>query len=212
MARRHKEAPEVHRERIAAAAESLFLKRGIEATTVDDIAKAAGYGKATVYVYFKNKEDIVGLLVLKSMKLLQHNLSQAVCQNDTSLSTRARYDALCECLVAYHERYPLYFSIALDEINVDFDSPNTLEVERDIYEVGEQTNEVIGHFIAHGIARNELRSDLPIPQTILLFWAALSGLIVIAANKAVYFEQITGQTKREFLRDGFDTLYRSIQA
>lgn len=31
------------------------------------MAKAAGYSKATLYVYFKNKEEIVGVLVLEIM-------------------------------------------------------------------------------------------------------------------------------------------------
>ena len=33
----------------------LFMEKGIAATSMDDIAKAAGYSKATLYVYFENK-------------------------------------------------------------------------------------------------------------------------------------------------------------
>lgn len=40
------------------------MDKGIAATSMDDIAKAAGYSKATLYVYFENKEEIVGILVL----------------------------------------------------------------------------------------------------------------------------------------------------
>lgn len=68
MARRKKEPRSVHRETIASAASVLFMERGITATSMDDIAKAAGYSKATLYVYFENKEEIVGFLVLGSMK------------------------------------------------------------------------------------------------------------------------------------------------
>lgn len=52
------------------AASALFMERGIAGTSMDDIAKAAGYSKATLYVYFENKEEIVGILVLNSMKKL----------------------------------------------------------------------------------------------------------------------------------------------
>ncbi len=70
MGRRKKEPRSVHRENIASAASVLFMEKGIAETSMDDIAKAAGYSKATLYVYFENKEEIVGILVLGSMKKL----------------------------------------------------------------------------------------------------------------------------------------------
>lgn len=46
------------------------MEKGIIATSMDDIAKEAGYSKTTLYVYFKNKEEIVSVLVLESMQKL----------------------------------------------------------------------------------------------------------------------------------------------
>jgi AcrR family transcriptional regulator len=40
------------------AAESQFIRFGFRKTTMEDIAKAAGIGKATLYYYFKSKEEI----------------------------------------------------------------------------------------------------------------------------------------------------------
>ena len=48
MGRRKKEPKSVHREKIATAASTLFMEKGIAATSMDDIAKAAGYSKATL--------------------------------------------------------------------------------------------------------------------------------------------------------------------
>ena len=53
------------RERIAHAAATLFSERGVEATTVDEIAALADVGKGTVYNYFTTKEDMVADLVLR---------------------------------------------------------------------------------------------------------------------------------------------------
>ena len=50
MARRIKEAPIVHQNRIAQKAMVLFAQKGIENTKMDEIAALAGYGKATLYV------------------------------------------------------------------------------------------------------------------------------------------------------------------
>ena len=59
MARRKKEPPSAHRARISDAAQRLFSQRGVTSVTVDDIAREAGYSKATLYVYFQDKEEIV---------------------------------------------------------------------------------------------------------------------------------------------------------
>ncbi|WP_139650655.1 TetR/AcrR family transcriptional regulator [Raoultibacter phocaeensis] len=209
MARRVKEPPEAHRNRIGDAAEKLFSKKGIQATSVEDIAREAGYSKATLYVYFVNKEDIVGFLTLKSMRRLQERLHRAV-HDATSTNTRTRYDALCAELTLFYDESPLYFDLTRNEIPADFERPDALDVEREIYEVGECINDEVGWFIEQGIARKELRDDLPLPHTVFLFWASLSGLVVMASKKATYFEQATGMSKQEFLEEGFDTLYHAI--
>jgi AcrR family transcriptional regulator len=45
------------------AAQSLFLARGIEAVTIDEITKAAGVSKGSFYRYFKDKEELVRALI-----------------------------------------------------------------------------------------------------------------------------------------------------
>ena len=67
MARRIKEEPIVHKNRIANEAIKLFSKKGIVNTSMDDIAKSAKYSKATLYVYFQNKDEIVSFIEYKSI-------------------------------------------------------------------------------------------------------------------------------------------------
>ncbi|HXG17787.1 MAG TPA: TetR/AcrR family transcriptional regulator [Methylomirabilota bacterium] len=45
-------------EEISAAALRVFARRGLHQTTLDDVAKEAGVSKGTIYLYFKNKEDL----------------------------------------------------------------------------------------------------------------------------------------------------------
>jgi len=47
------------RERIGQAAMTLFIERGFDATTVDDIAAAADVSKRSFFDYFPTKEDVV---------------------------------------------------------------------------------------------------------------------------------------------------------
>ncbi len=208
MARRKKEPKSVHRENIAAAASALFLEKGITATSMNDIAKTAGYSKATLYVYFENKEEIVGFLVLTSMKKLYGYITSALEQEET---TKARYDLICQGLVWYQEEFPFYFKTVLDKINIDFEGRDYLPEEKETYQIGEEINEKLKDFLISGIKKGELRDDLAIMPTIFNFWGMLSGLIQFAANKEEYIEKEMHLSKKQFLEYGFDMLYRSIQ-
>lgn len=207
MARRKKEPRNVHREKIASAASVLFMDRGIAATSMDDIAKAAGYSKATLYVYFENKEEIVGILVLDSMKKLYHYIASALEQQE---NTKEQYYFICRGLVRYQEEFPFYFKMVLDKINIDFESHDYLPEEKDTYQIGEEINEKIKAFLISGIDKGDLRGNLKIMPTIFNFWGMLSGLIQFAANKEEYIKKAMGLSKSQFLEYGFHMLYCSI--
>lgn len=207
MGRRKKEPKSVHRENIAAAASALFMKKGIAATSMDDIAKTAGYSKATLYVYFENKEEIVGILVLESMKKLYGYIDSALAIQNM---TKARYDAICDGLVRYQEEFPFYFKMVLDQINIDFENRDYLPEEKETYQVGEEINERIKDFLIDGIKNGDLRDNLEIMPVIFNFWGMLSGVIQLAANKEDYIQSAMGLSKMQFLQYGFDMLYCSI--
>ena len=207
MGRRKKEPRSVHRENIVSAASTLFMEKGIAATSMDDIAKAAGYSKATLYVYFENKEEIVGILALNSMKKLYDYISSALIQHET---TKARYDFICRGLVQYQEEFPFYFKMVLDKINIDFESKEYLPEERETYQIGEEINEKIKNFLLSGMEKGDLRNDLDIMPAIFNFWGMLSGIIQLAANKEEYIKKSMGLSKIKFLEYGFSLVYHSI--
>ena len=206
MGRRKKEPRSVHRKVIAAAASRLFQEKGVPTTSMDDIAKEAGYSKATLYVYFSNKEEIVAILALESMRKLYHYISEAMEQEP---DTRKRYDLICQGLVKYQEEFPFYFNMALKEININFESIEDPE-EAETYRVGEDINEKIKEFLQYVISCGALREVLEPLPTIFAFWGSVSGLIQLAANKEIYIKRAMGFSKLQFLSFGFDLLYRSI--
>lgn len=208
MGRRKKESQETHRENIAAAAERLFSKQGVAAATMDSIAREAGYSKATLYVYFKNKEEIVGYLVLKSMRLLALYISQAISR---PRPVREKYMGICNALSGYQEKYPYYFLLALGEINVNLERKDCLLAERETYAVGEQINSAVETFIREGIADGAFQPDIPVLQTVFLFWSTLAGLIQTATDKANYIQKTMGMSRRAFLDFGFEQLYKMIE-
>lgn len=207
MARRKKEPKSVHRSNIASAASMLFMKKGITVTSMDDIAKAAGYSKATLYVYFKNKEEIIGILVLESMRKLYDYISDALENEET---TKIRYHFICQGLLQYQQEFPFYFKMVLDKINIDFENSDFSPEEKETYQIGEQINEKMKAFLQDGIAKGELREDIEIMPTIFTFWGMLAGFIQHASNKEEYIENSMGLSKSQFLKYGFQMLYQSI--
>lgn len=207
MGRRKKEPRSAHREKIAAAASVLFMEKGIAATSMDDIAKAAGYSKATLYVYFKNKEEITGILALDSMKKLYGYISSALEQQET---TRTKYDLICNGLVRYQEEFPFYFKMVLDKININFESQDYLPEEKETYHIGEKINGKLKDFLISGIEKGDLRDNLEIMPAIFNFWGMLSGIIQLATNKEEYIKNLMGLSKSQFLEYSFNMLYCSI--
>lgn len=207
MGRRKKEPRCVHRVNIASAAAILFMDKGITQTSMDDIAKAAGYSKATLYVYFESKEEIVSVLVLGSMKKLCACISSAIQQQE---STRAKYDLICQELVRYQEKYPFYFKMTLEKINIQFESQSFYPEEREKFQVGEEINEMIKTVLMSGMEKGDLRADLDIAPVSFSCWGMLSGLIQFTASKADYIKQSMGLSKEQFLQCGFDMIYQSI--
>ncbi len=64
------------RDRIVAAGLALFTRKGIEGSTIDDIALAADVGKGTIYNYFRTKEDIVVAFVMDIEREVQEEVAR----------------------------------------------------------------------------------------------------------------------------------------
>ena len=65
------------RDEILKAAVSLFVERGYAGTTSDDIAAAAGVSVGTFYNYFRNKRQVLVMLVIERLEDIFGNLQLA---------------------------------------------------------------------------------------------------------------------------------------
>ena len=61
--------PEVRKNEILDAAENLFILKGYEHATVNDILVAVNIAKGTFYYYFKSKEDVLDALVERRINI-----------------------------------------------------------------------------------------------------------------------------------------------
>lgn len=62
------------RERITDAAIAVFAEKGYRAARVSDVAQAAGVADGTIYLYFKNKEDLLVSIFEEKMAMLMDML------------------------------------------------------------------------------------------------------------------------------------------
>src|ERR1051326_177721 len=70
------------REAIAQQALDLFVARGYEATTLAEIAEAAGVSTRTIFAYFPGKEDILFCGFASLREMLAHALAERPGGND----------------------------------------------------------------------------------------------------------------------------------
>ncbi len=69
------------KDKIIDVARKLFAKQGVDDTTMNDIAKASGKGRRTLYTYFKNKEEVFYAVVEQEMEHMSERLRQVLDKN-----------------------------------------------------------------------------------------------------------------------------------
>ena len=62
------------RHKLVEVARELFARKGLEATTMNDIAANSGKGRRTLYTYFRNKEDIYTAVIESELERLSEKL------------------------------------------------------------------------------------------------------------------------------------------
>ena len=67
---------------LLAAALDLFVERGFAATRLDDVARAAGVSKGTLYLYFSSKEELFKAVVRESIVPLIGEAEEVIEQFD----------------------------------------------------------------------------------------------------------------------------------
>lgn len=206
MGAKKKEALEqFNRENILSAAKELFEQKGVEKTTMDDIALHADYSKSTIYVYFKSKEEIYNSIIQQYIGVLTGEL--AVCI-ETASDFEDSYFRLCNCLAAFEERYPGYYASFMLKQNRTGSRKKTDDAV--IEETNDDVNQLIAQLLEKGQEKKILRDDLEIQPTVLYIWSAISGIIQVAEQKKDLILRHFRMNKEEYLRYSFRTFYESL--
>ena len=79
------------RAQIVRAAGSIFSKFGFRKTSMEEIARAAGKGKSSIYYYFGSKEEIFEAVVIKEARLMKRELSNVIRESADPLEKLRNY-------------------------------------------------------------------------------------------------------------------------
>jgi AcrR family transcriptional regulator len=99
---------QIRREELMDAAQALFLDKGFEAASVDEIVRAADVAKGTFYFYFKTKHDVLQALQARFIEEFCGRLEAAV-ESRKSDDWIGRLDAWVEAGVdGYLDEFELH--------------------------------------------------------------------------------------------------------
>ena len=84
------------RAKLVEVARELFARKGIESTTMNDIAQASGKGRRTLYTYFRSKEEVFYAVIESELELLSQKMD-AVAAMNVSLLRRCFASSIPTC-------------------------------------------------------------------------------------------------------------------
>lgn len=97
--------PTRRREEILRAARVLFSKKGYPGTTIQEVAERAGITKGTVYLYFKNKKDLLASVIESEMKGLLESMREV---RESGLSIEERLVEMILTILNFRQQRELY--------------------------------------------------------------------------------------------------------
>jgi len=110
---RKRQRREGYKETILHAAESLIVRNGYRATTMDDIAREAQFSKATLYNYFRSKGDLTYEIMLHYFDDIKRSLADVQALDLAPVEKLKR--TILTVLEVYDERENLSRAIMMDD-------------------------------------------------------------------------------------------------
>jgi TetR/AcrR family transcriptional regulator len=202
IAERRVEEKERRRAEILDAAEALYAKQGWDLVTVDQVARGARLSRALVYVYFKDKEEILFAIGERAMGLLRDRFMAAAASQTLGME---KIEAIGRAYMAYAFEFPHYFDFC-SRFNAHSSSPEAGSHECSCRAAGDEAIGVVVQAIECGIADGSIRPTIgdPIMLAVTL-WSFTHGLAQLAMAKGSDMARL-GIGIPELSNYGFDLL------
>ena len=194
---------ERRRQQIMVAAKKVFTDKGFSKATMDDIANEAELSPGTIYLYFKNKEELYASLSLRILQYLQIRVEQVL--NTPDLTPEQKLDAMMNAMYEVYEFDPLVI------INMfHLQSSETLknlspELLAEIKNLSAKSIEGLATIFEEGIKEGIFVDKHPVALSDI-FWALFSGVVLWMTSKKII------DAKKDYLMPTLEIAYEIFKA
>lgn len=172
---------ERRQQQIIVAAKRIFSEKGFNKATMEEIAKEAELSPGTIYLYFKNKEELSASL---SLRILQYLHLRVAHVNKSDSDPQKKIEELMEAMNDVYDFDPL---IIINMFHLQ--SSETLknlsdQLLHEIKELSNKSHGIIASIFAEGIRERKYIDHNP---TVIadIFWALFSGTVLWEASKKI---------------------------
>jgi TetR/AcrR family transcriptional regulator len=207
IAERREEEKDRRRSEILANAEKLYSKHGWDAVTMDQIARSARLSRALVYVYFRDKEDLLFAIGDRAMQLLKTRFDTVAAGPGTGLQ---HIEAIGRAYMGYALEFPHYFDVCSRfQSHAMGLEPSANETACHL--AGDQVIGTVVAVLETGIRDGSLRKDIDDPLMLAFsLWAFTHGITQLVMAKGADLAR-RGITVPDFSNYAFKLLTDVVQ-
>jgi TetR/AcrR family transcriptional regulator len=198
---------EQRREYIIDAAEKLFFSKGYDNVSMNDIADAVEMNKATLYLYFENKDALYFAIVLRGVRIMNRTFQEKIAQKTTGIE---KIGASGEAFLKFNARYPHYYRMFRVAGSGRFDASRS----EDAAEVARLSSDIfvmMGKAVATGMADGTIRKGLD-PTIVAIYLAVASEAVVNLPANFVAGLNSQGISRQQFIDHAMELMTYSIAA
>jgi AcrR family transcriptional regulator len=189
---------ERRRQQIIVAAKRVFSDKGFNRATMEDIAKEAELSPGSLYLYFKNKDELYASLSLRILQYLLIRLDHVSLNKE--LNPEQKVAALTDAMLDVYEFDPVII------INLfHLQSSETLknlseELLTEIKDLSRKSLGAIAGIFNEGIEAGIYIQEHPIALADI-FWSLFSGIILWESSKNII------DKNKDYLKDTLKTAF-----
>lgn len=197
---------ERRRQQILVSAKRVFSEKGFNKSTMEDIASDAELSPGTLYLYFKNKEELYASLSLRILQYL--NIRVEHVNGEEDMDPSQKLDVLIDAMYDVYEFDPLIiinlFHLQSSETLKNL-SPKLLS---EIKELSSKSLGGIAQIFQEG-AENDMFIESHPTALADIFWALFSGVVLWEASKKVIDER--KDYLKQTLKIAFELFKRGLE-
>ena len=186
VAERRQREKEARRQAILDAARECFFKDGFEATTVSQITDKVELSTGTLYLYFKNKEEIYVSILEEGLDILYELMKSS---ERPDVSAREILEGYSEAYYKFYTDYGQYFDIMFFLRRPDREIELEAELEEKLERKSLECLALVEAAIKKGIADGDFRMADPY-EVSRVMWGTMNGLMLLHEKRT---EEITHQ-------------------